>query len=369
MPKLIFLVSEDWYFVSHRLHLAARAVQEGFEVSVCTRPGNQQKIIEAVGATVIAFEQQRRGLNPFGLLTEAWRLSAIYRAEKPDLVHHVALRSVVVGELAAWLAGVRGRVSAITGFGYLFTGGGRRPLARIALEKILPRLLSRSRVIVQNGDDASVLATMGIARDQIHLIAGAGVDAERFAPRPHAPGPAVVMLASRMLWDKGVGEFVDAARQLKASGARFVLVGMVDVDNPSCIPEAKLRQWVAEGVVEWWGHRSDMADCLNEADIVCLPSYREGFPKALLEAMACGKPCITTDVTGCRDAVRHGDNGLLVPVKDAHALAGAMQALLMDAEAQQRMGARGRARVLEEFSLEQVSNATFDVYRQALARS
>nr|WP_276509977.1 glycosyltransferase [Hyphomicrobium sulfonivorans] len=189
-----------------------------------------------------------------------------------------------------------------------------------------------------------------------------------FAPLPRAPGSPLVMLASRMLWDKGVGEFVDAARQLTDTGARFVLVGRVDDGNPSYISEQQLRDWVNEGIVEWWGQRSDMVSCLNEADIICLPSYREGLPKSLLEAMSCGKPCITTNVTGCRDAVRDQDNGLLVPARDAAELRTAVKKMLADPAMRERMGTRGRQRALEEFGLQRISNLTFDVYSQLISK-
>lgn len=365
MTKLIFLVSEDWYFVSHRLHLASRAVAQGVEVVICTRKGDQSKLIEDAGVTVIPFQQERRGLSPLGLLREAWRLSRIYRREKPDVVHHVALRPVVVGEIAAWLAGVRSRVSAINGLGHLFTED-KPTLARRVLERILPLLLSRSYIIVQNRDDAAALTSMGVKAKRIHVIAGSGVDTEQFKPQPRTSGAApVVLLSSRMLWDKGIGEFVEAARMLSGSGARFVLVGRVDEGNPSSISEQQLQAWVTEGIVEWWGHRSDMPRCLNEADIVCLPSYREGLPKALLEAMACGKPCVATDVPGCRDAVRHEENGLLVRAKDAQNLSSALATLLSDANMRQRMGENGRIRALNEFAIPSISDQTFQVYREA----
>jgi glycosyltransferase involved in cell wall biosynthesis len=193
------------------------------------------------------------------------------------------------------------------------------------------------------------------------------VDTGRFKPVPVPEGPPVVMLASRLLWDKGVGEFVEAARQLADSGARFVLVGAAEDNNPAAISRAEVERWVREGVVEWWGHQANMAATLAQASIVCLPSYREGLPKVLLEAMACGKPCITTDAPGCRDAVRHGDNGLLVPVRDAEALATAIRRLLGRPEERVRMGARGRERAVSEFSQEKAISATLAVYREVLA--
>ncbi|WP_333843179.1 glycosyltransferase family 4 protein, partial [Pelomicrobium sp.] len=221
-------------------------------------------------------------------------------------------------------------------------------------------------VIVQNPDDAAAVRRLGVTPERIRLISGAGVDGELFSPRPEPDGAPVVMLASRLLWDKGVGEFVEAARRLAGRG-RFVLVGAPDPDNPASVSEADLRGWVSEGVVEWWGAREDMPAVLNQAHIVCLPSYREGLPKVLLEAMACGRPVIATDAPGCRDCVRDGDNGLLVPIRDAGALAGAIARLLDDPALRRRMGERGRERAVEEFSQERVIAATLAVYREALA--
>jgi glycosyltransferase involved in cell wall biosynthesis len=255
----------------------------------------------------------------------------------------------------------------MTGMGFLFTEGGRLPWIRRVVQGVLPWLLSRGLTIVQNDDDARQLAAFGLPAGHLRLIPGAGVDTSQFAPQAALNGAPVVMMASRLLWDKGVGEFVKAARALQGRGARFVLVGATDADNPASISDAELKHWVAEGVVEWWGHSSDMAATLAQADVFCLPSYREGLPKALLEAMACGKACVATDVPGCREAVRHEDNGLLVPAKDAAALASAIGRLIGNPEERRRMGARGRERAVGEFSQERVIEATLAVYREILA--
>lgn len=364
--KLLFVVTEDWYFVSHRLPLAIAARQRGFDVEVATRCGRHCQAIRDAGVRVIPFEMNRRGLNPLALMHEAYTLAEIYRAEKPDVVHHVALRPVVVGGLAARMAGVSRVVSAVTGMGFLFTDGGRLPWIRKAVQRILPGLLARGLTIVQNADDERSLWTFGLPRDRMRLIPGAGVDTARFSPAARRAGRPVVMMASRLLWDKGVGEFVEAARLLHGRDARFVLVGAIDGDNPASIADTDLDQWVREGVLEWWGHSDDMPATLAQSDLVCLPSYREGLPKGLLEAMACGKACVATDVPGCREAVRHEDNGLLVPARDAAALAAAIGRLIDNPDQRQRMGGRGRQRAVEEFSQERVIEATLAVYREVL---
>ncbi|MBX6392709.1 MAG: glycosyltransferase family 4 protein [Burkholderiales bacterium] len=366
--RLLFLVTEDWYFVSHRLALAIAAKEAGFEVFVATRASEYTAAIRAQGIEVIPFAMARRGLNPLGLLREAFGLAQLYRRLRPDLVHHVALRPVVVGGLAARMAGVPHVVAALTGMGFLFTDGARRHWARRVLEKTLPWLLGRGMTVVQNPTDRALLQKLGIASARIRLIPGSGVDVTTFRPLERAPNPVpIVMLPARMLWDKGVGEFVVAARQL-AGRARFVLVGGVDHGNPTAVPEAMLHAWVAEGVVEWWGHQPAMAEVLNQADVVCLPSYyREGMPKVLLEAMACAKPCVTTDSPGCRDCVRHHDNGLLVPARDEAALAAAIAWLLDHPAERQRMGACGRARALAEFAEERIVDETLALYRDVLS--
>jgi glycosyltransferase involved in cell wall biosynthesis len=363
---LIFVVTEDWYFVSHRLPLAVSAQRNGFDVIVATRCGKHCRAIKDAGLQVIPFEMNRRGLSPFTLMREVLALAAIYKCERPNVVHHVALRPVVVGGLAARLARIPGVVSAVTGMGFLFTDGGRLPWVRRMVQRGLPWLLSRGLTIVQNADDARQLSIFGLSTERLRLIPGAGVDTARFTPESVPEGKPLVMMAARLLWDKGIGEFVEAARTMRDYDARFVIVGGLDPDNPASVARAKIEQWVSEGVVEWWGHSENMAATLAKADLVCLPSYREGLPKVLLEAMACGKACIATDVPGCRDAVRHEDNGLLVPTKDAFALSGAIAHLLNSPDERRKMGLRGRERAVEEFSQERVIEATLAVYQEVL---
>lgn len=368
-PKLLFVVTEDWYFCSHRLTLAAAAREAGYATAVATRVRAHGELIASRGVRLVPFEMTRRGANPFTEAATLARLVRLYRRERPDVVHHVALKPVVYGSLAARLAGVPVVVNAVAGTGWLFnaTGGARRAL-RPLLRRLLGALLARTQVIVQNPDDAQVMA--GIDLGHVHLIRGAGVDTERFAPRDEAPGPVVILLASRLLWTKGVGDFAAAARLLRERGvaARCVLVGEPDPDNPDFVPEAELRAWEAAGDVEWWGRRDDMPDVLAGAHIVCLPSfYGEGVPKALIEAAACGRPIVTTDMPGCREIVRDGQNGLLVPPREPARLADALARLVGDPALRRQLGARGRERAVAEFGERQVIAATLAIYRQALA--
>lgn len=364
MAKLLFLVTEDWYFVSHRLALAVEAVRRGYEVVLVTRVSSHRSEIEQNGIRVVPFKTNRRGMNPLEVLGEAVSLARIYRKEKPDILHHVALRAVVVGGLAARLCGISRVASAITGMGFLFTEEGRRPWVRKAVGRALPHVLSRGLVIVQNSDDSRQLSLFGLSANRQRLIAGAGVDTTKFRPSIRENERLIVMMAARLLWDKGVGEYVEAARLLQDTGARFVLVGMIDTDNPAGVRADEVDTWTGEGIIEWWGHRQDMADTLAHADIFCLPSYREGLPKAILEAMASGIPCVSTDVPGCRDVVRNGDTGILVPVRNGVELAGAISALIWTPTLRLAMGASGRQRVLDEFCDEKVISATLNVYEE-----
>jgi glycosyltransferase involved in cell wall biosynthesis len=370
VAKLMFLVTEDWYFVSHRLPLAVAAKAEGFDVVVATRLESLARVIEAAGIRAIPFEMSRRGMNPLHELATLVRLWRLYHRERPNIVHHVALKPVLLGGMAARLGGIHAVVSAVAGMGFLFADEGRLPWARTWFKRLLPMVIGSGRAIVQNPDDASLLEASGVLPERIRLIRGAGVDLARFKLQPEQDGPLLVVLPARMLWDKGVGEFVTAARQLRQQeiSARFALVGERDRANPASVPLSELETWREEGVVEWWGRREDMPGVFAQSHVVCLPSYREGLPKALLEAAACGRPIVATDAPGCREIVRHEDNGLLVPVRDAVALAAALERLIRDASLRQRMGQRGRERVETEFSQQRVISETLAVYRELLPR-
>ncbi len=299
-------------------------------------------------------------------LATLFRLWRLYRRERPDIVHHVALKPVLLGGVAARLAGVRAVVGAVAGLGFLFSGDRRASRVARLLKWSLPGLIGRGFAIVQNPEDAAMLADCGVASARIRLIRGAGVDINCFSPRPELPGTPLVVLPARMLRDKGVGEFVEAARMLREQGvaARFALVGAPDPANPASISATELRTWAAAGVVEWWDQREDMPEVYAACHVVCLPSYREGLPKALLEAAACGRAIVTTDAPGCREVVRDGDNGLLVPVRNATALAMALRRLLADGGLRRVMGARGREIAVAAFSVERVVSETLALYRE-----
>jgi glycosyltransferase involved in cell wall biosynthesis len=364
--KLLFVVTEDWYFVTHRMPLAVAAQAAGFDVAVATREGKQADVIRSAGIRLIPLALSRDGSS---LLSDAMVLWRLYRREHPDVVHQVALKPIMCGAVAAWLARVPAQVNAVAGLGWMFTSQRRRErLIRPVFRRVLACLLNqqRSLTIVQNSEHEALLERSGVSSSRLRLIRGAGVDVRSFQPTAPPVGPVCIMLVGRMLWDKGVREFVEAARRLTQSGirARFILVGSPDLGNPASVPESTLRAWHGKHGVEWWGKRDNMPAVLRAAHIACLPSYGEGLPKSLLEAAASGLPIVTTDVPGCREVVRNGKNGLLVPVRNAHALSVALSKLINDAELRCRMGEQSRLLAETEFGLETVIAQTLAIYRE-----
>lgn len=367
-PRLVFFVTEDWYFCSHRLPLARAARAAGFEVAVVTRVQRHAAQIRDAGIELIPIDLARGSKNPFTELRTLSQLIRLYRRLKPDIVHHVALKPVLYGTIAARLAGVPTVINALAGLGYLFSSVDfAARLSRPLLEIGFRTLLKPSWIIVQNPDDRQLLMERELIDAQrTTLIRGSGVDLEAFAPAPEANGIPLIVLPARLLWDKGVGEFVAAARLLRQQNvaARFALVGAPDPANPASVPQATLEAWRAEGVVELWGWRDDMADVFRDCHVACLPSYREGLPKALIEAAACGRPLVTCDVPGCREVVRHGINGLLVPLRNPVALAAALKQLVDNPRQRAVFGRRARDIAAAEFSLSAVIGQTLALYQE-----
>lgn len=367
-PKLLYLVTEDWYFCSHRLPIARAARDAGFQVLVATRVDRHGDAIREEGFELLPLSLRRRELRPWrelGALTEIVRL---YRRTRPDVVHHVAMKPVVYGSIAARLAGVPATVNALAGLGYVFTSpSARARMLRPPLTLALRVMLGGrgTKAIVQNPDDAERLRAIGVDSERIELIRGSGVDTTAFRPRPEPDGEIVATMVSRMLWDKGVGELVEAARILRAAGEglRVQLVGPPDHENPASIPERTLRGWEREGLVRWLGQRDDIAALWGASHVAVLPSHREGLPKSLLEAAACGRPLVATDVPGCREIAVDGDTGLLVPARDAAALARALRTLAADPALRARMGRNARERVVARFSEQRVAEQTLALYR------
>jgi len=374
--KVLYFVTEDWYFCSHRLPIARVARDAGCEVIVVTRVNAHGEAITQEGFRLIPSQMRRRSKNPVRELAAILEIIAIYRRERPDLVHHVAMKPVLYGSIAAWLVGVPAVVNALAGLGFVFSSDRwkaklLRPWIRSAFRLLLNQ--ERGKVILQNPDDQRLLTESGVlSLDRTVLIRGSGVDVSCFSASPEPKdGPVVVTLVARMLLDKGVVEFVKAARLLKQQGVSFraVLVGGPDPENPASVPENQMLAWQSEGIVEWWGQRSDIPAVWAQSHIAVLPTtYGEGVPKSLIEAAACARPIIATDVPGCREIVQHERNGLLVPVKDPTALADAIARLITDEDLRRMMGRKGRELVEREFAESIVVQKTLDLYHSMLGQ-
>jgi glycosyltransferase involved in cell wall biosynthesis len=376
MPRILFVIDDDSYFYSHRLELARAARQAGYEILVATHVEHHAARIEKEGFKLIPIRFRRGMQQPMHELAMFLELVRLYRRERPDIVHHVSVKLVAYGSVAARIAGVPAVVNAFTGLGYTFTAETRRArLIRSVLIRILKFGLAHphSIAIFQNESDGEDLVRAGLmTRSHAVIIRGAGVNVSEFTLQPEPEGVPIVLLASRMLWDKGVGDFVNAVQLLKQQGVKLrgVLAGAVDPDSLTAICTEQLVSWEKEGLVEWWGYREDMNSVYGAAHVVALPTYYgEGLPKVLLEAAACGKPLVATRTRGCTDIVRDGQNGLLIPPKNPHALAAALVTLLRDGALRAQMGARGREIVVSEFTAQKTAMETLEVYRRLLVNT
>ena len=374
MKKILYVDNRSQYFVSHRLPLAIAVRDQLAEVHVTTlsRRDEDLKTITSNGITFHRLSHNSNDRSVVKPLMLGFELARLFRQLKPDLIHVFTLKAMCVGGFAFLMANKSAVLMTVTGLGYAFTS--RTLKARLlgkAVSTIMPPLLKRAgdEFIFQNQDDLAVFHDQfRIDRARLSLIRGSGVNTGEYTMLSEKAGIPTVLLVARMLRDKGVFEFVEAASILKHEGvqARFLLVGDPDPENPAGIPGPQLKEWHESGVIEWRGYCHDMFTLFSEAHIVCLPSYREGAPKVLIEAAACGKPIVTTDVSGCREVVRHNQNGLLVPPRDSHALADALRTLINDPRLRISMGQKGRALAESEFSLERVINENFKLYEKLL---
>lgn len=367
--KLIFFTTEDWFFCSHFINRAIEAKRQGYEVTIVTRVQDHGDQIKAQGFHLIPVNLARKGMNPLKEIKLIWRLIGIYRSVKPDIIHCIGMKPIFYGTFASFFTNIPFRINAPIGMGFVFSSSDfQAKLVRPFILAAYRFLLNpdNSFVIFENPDDLNMMvAKKMVSQDHAILIRGAGVDVNHFYPVPEPTGSITIILASRMLRDKGVYEFIDAAKRIKKQGAdcRFVLVGNPDPENPTSIPEKKIIEWQYQGLIEWWGHREDMPNIFAQAHMIVLPSYREGLPKVLLEAAACGKAIIATDVPGCREIVHHGKNGLLVPSHDEKSLADAIQFLIQHPKQRIEMGKAGRMMVETYFADKIVISQTLKVYQ------
>lgn len=367
MKKLVYVATVDWFFISHRLPLAEAAVKAGYDVTVVAKDTGCSDEIREVGAKFYNLDFSRSGRNPFGELNTVNKLRLAIKELRPDVLHLVSLKPVIYGGIAAWFVAPKAkRISAVTGFGHLFSGDSVPKIVQSGVRRFLKMLWKspKTHVIVQNSDHEQELLDFGlIDSKRIHLIEGAGIDINEFTPIDKRFSPPVVVLPARMLKAKGILEFAEAAKILRDAGReeRFVLVGAAGDDNPTALSEQDLFELEKETGVEWWGHRTDIREILQKSALVVLPSsYGEGMPKALLEAMACGKPIVTTDIPGCRQLVG-GNNGILVQPKSVLELSKAIEVALQPAFSS-RAGKISRELVVTRFSLDRVIESTLRLY-------
>lgn len=374
--RIVFLVTEDWFFASHFLPMARAAVAMGMEVAVITRVRAHASAITATGARVIPLEAERRSLNPFAAIGTFLTLMRLLRRERPDILHAIALRSILLGGPAARLAGVPARVLALTGLGFLGASGGRfAGWTRTLLLRALTGPCAGRGVhfLLENPDDAVTLGLDPADSRRVTLVGGAGIDPEALTPAPLPdPPPLRVALVARMLWSKGIDLTVEAVRRARRAGiaVELSLYGAPDPSNPKAVPEATLRAWSSEPGIAWHGATRDIAGVWAAHHVACLPSRGgEGLPRTLLEAAACGRALLTTDVPGCRRLVRDGVEGRVVPPDDAQALADALAALAADPDRVAAMGRAARDRVLAGFTEADVMATVTALYRACLAGS
>jgi len=376
MKRILFVVNVDWFFISHRLPIAIEAIKCGYEVHIATTTTGSVDKLERNGLVVhpLHLHRSRSGLGV--ILSEFWEMLSVIRTVVPDIVHLVTIKPVLFGGVAARLVGVPAVVSAVSGLGFVFLSNGWGALLRRQVISLFYRLAfghSNQKMIFQNIDDQDQLSKLvGLSENKEVLIHGSGVDLSAYSVRPmRSDGLPIVLLAARLLVDKGVREFVRAVEFVNGSTprARFVLVGEPDPLNPATIQQQELDQWKLNGIVELWGYRDDMNTVFSSATVVVLPSYREGFPKVLIEAAACGRAVITTDVPGCRDAIEDGVTGLLVPVRDAEMLANKISFLLDNPECCEKMGKAGRKRAEEMFDVKQVVAKHMHIYEDLLCHT
>lgn len=374
-PVILYVINEAYFLLSHRSELL-QAAGERYVTFVAAPAdhvwapeGFSTSELEVWGARYLPIRMSRRGQNPFNEIVTLRSLLRAFRQARPTVVHLLTIKANLYGGLIARLMGVPGVVFSVTGLGQVFVAHGlfaavRRTVVAQALRIAFAH--PRARVIVQNAEDLRYLVEKGIvAPSKAVLIRGAGVDINAFQPTPEPDGPVRIVFASRLLWEKGVGTFVDAARLLGGCSeqVRFVLVGDTKASNPRSVPKETLEGWVEAGTIEWWGRRTDMPAVLAQSHVFCLPTaYGEGIPKVLLEAAAAGRAIVASDIAGCREVVQEGTNGLLVPANEPVALARALDFMISHGDERRRMGQAGRVIAEREFNVATVVSRTLALY-------
>ena len=374
MLKILFIISEDWYFVSHRLALAKSAIQVGYNVALLSRYTNHRKAIENANIETIDWPLDRSSKNPIKELIAIISVISSIRQFRPSIIHSVAMKPVIYSSIASLFTGLDNRIFALAGLGFVFTSNKSYAKILRPFLKVIFSLLfkgKKTKLILQNPDDQRQLLSEGVINPKnIRLIRGAGVDTKTFSFKTIPSNMPIIILPSRMLWSKGIQDFIDCAKVINIDNimARFVLVGTPDDQNPDSISTQLLTEWHKDGVIEWWEFQSDMPNVFHQSTIVCLPTtYGEGLPKSLLEAASCGRPIVAYDVPGCREIVKDGYNGYLVQPKSIDGLVEAIILLINNYKLCVQMGKDGRKLVKKYFTQEKIAQETMAVWDEVLA--
>jgi len=373
--KVLLFANTDWYLYNFRLPLAKEIRSRGHEVVFLSPSGEFGAKLEKEGFRWISIDMDRRSLNVFSEISVLRCLMAIVRLERPDIIHLFTIKCVIYGSLIARYLRIPARINAVAGMGYVYSNTGLK--ARI-LRPIVSGLMKwafggeGARLILQNNQDLDTFVSRGLVeKTKVILIRGSGVDTSRFTPIENRSDVKAtrVLLATRLLWDKGVKEFVEAAQLLKEKKLDivFLIAGTPDAGNPGTVPMSQIEEWRQSGVVDILGHVDNMVDLLKKVDVCVLPtSYGEGVPRILIEAAATGLPVIATDIPGCREIVEHEKTGLLVPEKDSTALALSIQRLHENTKLRLILGKSGRKKAIKEFDEALVLKKTLDIYTEVL---
>lgn len=369
--RLLIVVNVDWFFLSHRLPIAEKAIQEGWDVTVLSQDTGKVKDITKKGVHFYNVSFSRSGTNLLNEFKTVFTLYRLYKKLKPDVVHQVTLKPVIYGSLVSKLLKVKGTVNAISGLGYNFTEGRRG-----VVQKIMLRLMkfgfkqNNLAVIFQNDDDLNQINELSVLEEKnmVFLIKGSGVDLVKYQEEKFIEKEKIeVLFPARMLKDKGVEEFIGAAEMLKEkykNKVKFILAGKIDTENKAGISEEYLKEKLEKGYLDWIGFQENMIDVYKKSDIVVLPSYREGMPKALIEASAIGRPIVTTNAIGCKECVDEGVNGYKVPVKSVKELSLAIEKLVQSSDLRKEMGRHSRLKAEKEFSLTGVVSKHIEIYTE-----
>ena len=373
MKKILFIVSEDWYFVSHRLHLAIAAIENDYEVALLCRVSRHKEFLESKGIHVFEWPLDRSSHNPLKEIVSIYYVVKTIRVFKPNLIHSVSFKPVIYSLLSRFFYRAEGLILALAGLGFVFRSKSSfAKILRLFFINILRLLFlgENLKLVIQNNDDINLLLQLKIINiNKIRLIRGSGVSPTNFFPKHDLHEIPLVILPARMLWNKGVEDFINVAKRFfnTKNKVRFALIGEPDFHNPESITIEQLKEWAEQGIVEWWGKQNDMCKIYHLSDIVCFPSYHEGLPKALLEAASCEIPIVAYDVPGCREVVKNNLNGFLVPFKNENTLYLSVLKLLENPKLRIEMGKKGREIVVKNFTEVRISSETLKVWSEFLS--